>query len=139
MSQNRPVLYAEDDDNDAFLLKRAFRVAEFPNPLFVVRNGQDAIDYLAGAGAYADRAVFPLPSLVLVDLKMPGKSGLEVLLWIRSRETEMPVIIFTSSNQPGDIHQSYQAGANGYLIKPGKPEELLLMVKGIKHFWLRPG
>jgi CheY-like chemotaxis protein len=137
MRDDGPVLYAEDDDNDVFLMKRAFRIAGLLNTLFVVSNGQHAIDYLAGTETYSDRLVYPLPSLVLLDLKMPLKSGFEVLSWIRSEVgMGIPVLILTSSNQPADIHQAYGIGANGFLIKPGKPDELLRMVKGMKQFWL---
>lgn len=137
MKQDLPVLYAEDDANDVFFIERAFRLAQVANPLFIVGTGQDAIDYLAGAGLYANRQQYPMPCLVLLDLKMPLKSGLEVLAWIRAGQgTGLPVLMLTSSNQSSDICQAYSIGANGYLIKPGKPSELLAMVTGIKRFWL---
>jgi CheY-like chemotaxis protein len=137
MKENTPVLYAEDDTNDAFFVERAFGLAQISNPLLIVGTGQDAIDYMAGAGKYSNRLEFPAPCLVLLDLKMPLKSGLEVLAWIRAEHgAGIPVLVLTSSNQASDIYQAYAIGANGYLIKPGKPSELLLMVTGIKHFWL---
>jgi CheY-like chemotaxis protein len=139
MRENAPVLYAEDDENDAFFVERAFRLAQIPNPLFIVGTGQGAIDYLAGAGKYSGRAEHPAPCLVLLDLKMPVKSGLEALAWIRAEQgAGMPVLMLTSSNQASDICQAYALGANSYLIKPGKPSELLTMITGIKRFWLRP-
>jgi len=135
-----PILYAEDDANDAFFTERAFRLAEVENPLVVVVTGQDAIDYLAGAGKYSNRQECPLPCLVMLDLKMPYKSGLEVLAWIRTEfRSEIPVLMLTSSNQASDISQAYTFGTNAYLIKPGKPTELLAMVTGIKRFWLSGG
>ncbi len=133
-----PVLYAEDDENDAFLMQRAFRQLAIPNPLEIVADGKLAVEYLRGTGAYADRQQHPMPCLVLLDLNMPGKSGLEVLKWLRAQPaiSTLPVVVLTSSNQQTDIHRAYIQGANGYLIKPGKPNELLAMVKGINDYWL---
>jgi CheY-like chemotaxis protein len=137
MTGNPPILYAEDDANDAFFVERAFQHAQIINRLVIVETGQEAIDYLAGAGKYSDRMEYPAPCLVLLDLKMPLKSGLEVLEWIRAEhEAEIPVLMLTSSNQTSDICRAYAIGANGYLIKPGKAAELLTMVIGIKRFWL---
>ena len=134
----RPILYAEDEETDSFFLQRAFGKAGVQNPLVVTPNGQDAIDYLSGAGRYQDRTAFPLPCLVLLDLNLPRKSGIEVLRWIREEETTamLPVIILTSSLQEADIRKSYAAGANAYLAKPSQPDELVAMVKSIKEFWL---
>jgi len=139
MSKSAPVLYAEDDPNDAFFLERAFQLAKIPNPLVIVGTGQAAIDYLGGLGEYSNRNEYPTPCLVMVDLKMPLKSGLEVLAWIRSQHgATTPVLVLTSSNQASDISQAYTSGANAFLIKPGKPAELVTMVAGIKRFWLAP-
>ena len=138
MTTDKPVLYAEDDENDVFLMERAFKQAGIGNPLHIVTNGTLAIDYLAGSGLYANREEHPMPCLVLLDLNMPGKSGLDVLKWIRTqpRISTLPIVVITSSNQDSDIHRAYLLGANGYLIKPGKPDELLVMVKGIRDYWL---
>jgi CheY-like chemotaxis protein len=142
-----PVLYAEDDENDSFLIQRAFKQEEVRHPLVIVPDGQAAVDYLTGAGEYANRTQHPVPCLILLDLKMPGKSGLEVLEWIRQHPDIplVPVVMLTSSDQESDIHRAYLLGANGYLVKPNKPEEILAMTKAIKDFWLtvnrspRPG
>jgi CheY-like chemotaxis protein len=135
---SRPILYADDDENDVFLMQRAFSKAGVVNPLCTVQDGREAVDYLAGSGRFADREQHPLPCLMLLDLNMPGKSGLDVLKWLRAQPVTatLPVVVFTSSNQESDIHRAYSLGANGYLVKPGKPDELLTMVKGIKDFWL---
>jgi len=135
---NPPILYAEDDENDAFLANRAFEKAEILNPLVVVSDGKAAIEYLAGTGQYANRTEYPLPCLILLDLKLPRVSGLEVLKWIRSQPSvcTLPVLILTSSNQDGDVHRAYILGANGYLMKPSKTDEMLVMAKGIRDFWL---
>ncbi len=132
------VLYAEDDENDVFFMERAFQQAGIEHRLQAVADGKSAIEYLSGTGAYQSREKHPLPCLILLDLSMPGISGHEVLKWVRSQPATctVPVIVLTSSNQESDIHRAYILGANGYLIKPGKPEELLTMVKGIKDYWL---
>ena len=134
----QPILYAEDEENDVFFLRLAFREAGISNPLQVVSDGQLAMDYLSGAGPFSDRSEYPLPCLVLLDLKMPGKSGLEVLKWIRMTPavSVLPVIMLTSSSTEADIHRAYIQGANGYLAKPGNPDQLLSMVKSIKDYWL---
>jgi CheY-like chemotaxis protein len=132
------ILYAEDDENDVFLMTRALKQAEIFNPLRIVEDGRLAIAYLEGNRPYEDREKHPLPALVLLDLKMPGKNGLDVLKWIRNTPatSTIPVIILTSSNQDSDIHRAYLLGANSYLVKPGKPNELVHMVKGIRDYWL---
>lgn len=134
----KPILYAEDEENDVFLMQRAFKDAAIANCLQTVKDGNQAIEYLTGAGAYVDRSQYPLPCLVLLDLKMPKRSGHDVLQVIRSQPAlcTLPVIVLTSSNQESDVHRAYLLGANGYLIKPGRPNELLTMVKGIRDYWL---
>jgi CheY-like chemotaxis protein len=131
-------LYAEDEDDDAFFMQRAFQQAGLSHPLVIVRDGQEAIDYLSGAGRYADRPAFPLPCLLLLDLNLPKKSGLDVLQWLRreSPVSLLPVIIFTSSLQEADLRRAYAQGANAYLAKPSAPEELIATVKIIHDFWL---
>src|SRR6266540_1854519 len=138
MTTDKPVLYAEDDENDAFLMERAFNQAGIANSLLIVSDGKGAIEYLSGSGPYSNREGHPFPCLLLLDLKMPGKSGFDVLKWVRTQPatSTLPVVVLTSSNQDSDIHRAYLLGANGYLIKPGKPDELLVMVKGIRDYWL---
>ena len=132
------VLYAEDDENDAFLMQRAFRQADVGNPLRVVEDGRLALQYLAGEGVYADRLQHPAACLVLLDLKMPGQSGFDVLKWARAQLTTatLPMVVLTSSSHDTDIQRAYLLGANGYLIKPGRPDQLLSVVKSIRDFWL---
>jgi CheY-like chemotaxis protein len=135
---NAPVLYAEDDENDSFLLNRAFGQAEIINPLVIVSDGNAAIDYLAGNGAHAQRETHPFPCLVLLDLKMPGKSGLDVLEWLQNQPSisTLPILMLTSSSQEKDVRRAYQLGANGYLLKPSTPDGMLSLAKAIKDFWL---
>ena len=138
MNSNKPILYAEDEENDVFLMERAFKKAEIANPLRIVPDGKLAVEYLSGTGGYTDREAHPLPGLILLDLNMPGKHGLEVLEWLRAQPatSTLLVLVFTSSTQDRDVHRAYSLGANGYLIKPGKPDELLVTVKLIKDYWL---
>ena len=133
-----PILYVEDDENDAFLLQRAFTQAEVPNPLVVLNDGGPALAYLAGTGEFANRAEHPFPGLVLLDLNMSGKSGFDVLHWMRHNPCcqSVPAIVLTSSHQEGDVARAYAEYANAYLVKPNKPDELLTLVKALRDFWL---
>jgi CheY-like chemotaxis protein len=134
----KPILYAEDEKNDAFFMERAFEKVGISNPLIVVSDGQAVIDYLAGAVEDADPAQPPAISLLLLDLNLPGKSGLEVLKWVRAQPNlrTLPVLMVTSSIEEADLHRAYNQGANAYLVKPARPAELVTMVKSIKDFWL---
>ncbi len=133
-----PILYAEDEQDDVFFVQRAFKETGILNDLVSVPDGDLAVDYLAGAGAYSNRAKHPLPCLALLDINMPKKSGLEVLKWVRAQPAicALPVIMLTSSSEEADIHRAYIQGANGFLVKPAKPDELLAMVRAIKDYWL---
>jgi CheY-like chemotaxis protein len=107
------------------------------NPIQVAVDGQQAIDYLKGAGKFADRELFPLPCLVLLDLKLPYVMGLDVLEWIRSQPLEsLPVIILSASAQATDVATAYRLGASGFLTKPSEASKLGDIVKSIKDFWL---
>src|SRR5262250_943064 len=111
------VLLVEDDLNDVFLVKRAFKMAQLPTPLKVVTDGEDAIDYLSGEGKYADRRAHPMPKLIVMDIKMPRKTGLEVLEWVKSHRgplRRIPVVIVSFSENPKDINRAYELGANAY-------------------------
>jgi CheY-like chemotaxis protein len=136
-AHSKPILYAEDDENDTFFVTRAMQQAAMANPLVSVPDGGRAMDYLSGKGPYLDRVQHPLPCLALLDLNMPGKSGLDVLKWIRANADlkTLPVLILTSSALEADVQQAYLHGANGYLVKPGGPVDLLTMVRAIKDFW----
>jgi CheY-like chemotaxis protein len=137
--KNDPILLVEDDDNDIFLMQRMVNKAGIPNTLKVARDGREALDYVAGRGQFANRAEFPLPRLVLLDLNLPGKSGLEILKWIREQPAleTLLVIVLTSSNAERDIHDAYRLGANSYLVKPSNPDELLEMFNALKLYWLK--
>jgi CheY-like chemotaxis protein len=137
---NRPacVLLAEDDENDVFFLQQAFKDAEIHEPLQVVSDGQEAIEYLTGEGKFSDRERYPEPTLFISDIKMPQKTGLEVLEWIREQDKFLflPLILYTSSAQPSDIKEAYRLRANGYVVKPASRQQRIDLAKSIKGFWL---
>jgi CheY-like chemotaxis protein len=132
------ILYVEDDESDTFLFQRAFAATGISPRLVVVPTGKTAIDYLSGSGAYTNRIQHPIPQLVLLDLKMPGISGIDVLKWIRRTPTvsTLVVVMLTSSNQDADIHRAYVQGANGYLVKPSNIEDMIVMAKAVNDYWL---
>ncbi|MBA2848957.1 response regulator [Thermosulfuriphilus ammonigenes] len=132
------ILLVEDDPNDVILIKRAFDRARIANPIQVAQDGEEAIAYLAGSEPYHDRSLYPLPMLVLLDLKMPRKSGFDVLAWIRAQEVlrRLPVVVLTSSKDTPDINRAYDLGANSYLVKPVAFEALIEMVKTLGLYWL---
>jgi CheY-like chemotaxis protein len=134
-----PILLVEDDENDVFFLRHAFEIAGITTPLQVSGDGQQAIDYLSGSGSYADRETYPLPCLVLLDLKLPIRMGHDVLRWIRNQpqlETLL-VIVLTSSADPRDIDECYRLGARSFLVKPLSVDRRLEMAKAIKAYWLQ--
>ena len=132
------ILLVEDDEADILLLRRAFRNAHIANPLIEVRDGQAAIQYLSGSGDYADRARYPIPFLILLDLRLPKLSGFEVIAWLREQPqfANVIVVVLTASDHVPDVTKARDLGANSYLVKPGTFEELVQMVKRIKGRWL---
>ena len=117
---NRCILQVEDEANEVFLLQRAFMDVGISNPVQVATDGQMAIDYLVGLGRFADRTSYPVPGLILLDLKLPRRSGREVLHWVRSQPplNRIVVIVFTSVHHMGDVSLAYALGANSFVIKP---------------------
>jgi len=138
MAVHGVVLLVEDNPDDAFLIKRAFKKAKLANPLFVVEDGEEAVAYLAGEGRFSDREAYPFPMLMLLDLKLPKMSGFEVLQWrMEHPETKrLPVVVLTSSNQTPDIARAYDLGASSYLVKPVSFDGLMDMVKVLGMYWL---
>ena len=134
----RALLLVEDNEDDVFLMKRALKAARVLNPLYLVEDGQEAVDYLSGTGRFADREEYPLPAVVFLDLKLPYISGHDVLAWIR-RQKELDglvVIVLTSSNEASDLSRCYALGANSYVVKPPTPEQLEELAKAFKWYWL---
>src|SRR5437867_489725 len=135
---NATILLAEDDPNDVFFIKRGFEKARLVNPLQVVQDGEQAIEYLKGDGPYADRAQFPFPFLLLLDLRLPRKSGFEVLGWLRQQPglKRLTTVVLTSSKEGPDINRAYDLGANSYLLKPPDAEALLELFQRLNGYWV---
>src|SRR5882724_10098857 len=114
------ILLVEDREDDIILVRKAFSAALITNPLQVVRDGEEAIPYLAGEGKYSNCAEYPLPWLILLDLKMPRVDGFEVLRWVRQQDSlqSLIVIVLTSSDAIRDVNRAYQLGANSFMVKP---------------------
>jgi len=132
------VLLVEDDLNDIFLVKRAFKSAHILNPLQIVTDGEEAISYLRGEGKYADRRAHPLQKLIVMDIKMPRRSGFEVLEWVKGKRgplKRIPVVIVSSSNDPTDINRAYELGANAYMIKPMDYRAVEHLFETITRYW----
>ena len=127
------VLHVDDDPNDTTLLQVACAKAAVDFELRNIGDGDEVIDYLSGAGKYADRTLYRLPGLVLLDMKMPRAPGLEILKWIRGHSMlkHLPVIVLSGSELQEDIHLAYAGGANSYLVKPHNFESLVNLVKNI--------
>lgn len=134
----RTILVVDDEESESDLLTSVFGAARIPNPLRFVINGQEAIDYLAGNGQFADRGRNPIPCLVLLDLKMPGITGQEVLAWIRNQAAlrSLVVIILSSSAFPLDVRNAYALGANSFIQKASSYEDTLAMANHLKGWWL---
>ena len=131
------ILVVEDDREDAFFLERAFRKAGLPGFDRVLADGAAAIAYLAGAAPYVDRAAYPLPTHLLLDLKLPKVSGLEVLTWIRRTEglQELQIAILSSSGESADRESAQALGIDGYFVKPSGGTDLLEVVRQIAQLW----
>jgi CheY-like chemotaxis protein len=132
------VLLVEDDLNDIFLVKRAFKLAQIKNPLQIVTDGEEAVNYLRGESKYADREAWPLPKLIVMDIKMPRKTGFEVLEWVKQGHTPLrliPVVIVSSSDSPSDINRAYELGANAYMVKPVDYREVEHLFHAITQYW----
>jgi DNA-binding response OmpR family regulator len=131
------LLLVEDDENDVFFFQRALQKIDFSHALQVVRDGREAVAYLQGSGEYSDRLRFPEPCLVVLDLNLPHKTGLEVLQWIRTHATNphVPVVVLTSSTSEEDLREAYQFGTSSYLNKPAHPDEFVALVRAFTAFW----
>lgn len=133
----RTVLYAEDNADDALFMQMAFSRAGLKQKMLWVNNGEEAILYLDGQGQYADRQKHPLPSLLLLDLKMPIKSGFEVLDWLRAHPElkNLKVVVVTSSGQQSDRDRLQEMGVVDYIIKPSAPSQLAEVVRKGAERW----
>ena len=137
MLNDQYILLVEDDPNDTLLIKRAFDKANLGGQFRAVASGDQAIEYLRGVENYADRGQFPLPFLLLLDLKMPGRDGFEVLRWVRAQSEfrRLLVVVLTSSNLQADVDRAYELGANSYLVKPVEFGEMVNMIQRFEAYW----
>ena len=129
------LLYVEDNLDDRVLFKMACKQANVPFRLLSAEHGKEAVDYLSGAGPFANRRDFPLPDAVLLDVKMPFLDGFDVLCWIRGQRSleNLPVFIFTSSYQHADIHRAYEEKATAFLTKPSEFRALVRLAEALYH------
>ena len=137
--ESMPILLVEDNYNDVLLIQRAFRKAKIQPSMSIVSDGDRAIAYLAKEGEYADSDCFPEPLLILLDLKLPRRSGLEVLAWIQQQPDlkRIPVIVLTSSRENSDLTQAYDLGVNSYLVKPINFHDFVRLIELIGAYWFK--
>lgn len=138
MTTEHTILLVEDNPKDVFLVQRALRKAGVGTPLQVVGDGDAAVQYLEGESAYSDRGTYPLPVLVLLDLKLPRRSGAEVLMWIRQQPQlrRLPVVVLTSSREYADVNRIYDLGANAYIVKPADFDQLVSILRTLELHWI---
>jgi CheY-like chemotaxis protein len=136
--KNDWILEVEDATDDVLLLQDAFARAGILNPVQVLQDGQQAIDYLAGTGRFSDRARFPLPALILLDLNIPKVLGLEVLSWIRHQASlnSIQIVVFSSSDHPAEARAAYRLGVSSYYVKPCNVSERVRIAEEIKCWFL---
>jgi CheY-like chemotaxis protein len=138
MQKSENILLAKDNETDAMLVQRAIEMAGVKARLQVVRDGQEAVDYLSGIDPYTDRIKHPFPKLILLDLKMPRLDGFEVLRIVRGQlHIKLPVIVLTNSENPSDIKRAYELGATSYFRRPDSVEGLDEMIHVLHAYWLK--
>jgi CheY-like chemotaxis protein len=130
-------LLVEDEPDQALLMVRAFHKADVFAPLPLMKSGEEAVRYLSGAVPFQNRARFPLPTLVLLDVNLPGMSGLEVLEWIKLQPSlrGLRVVMLSSSSDPANVNRAYAAGADAFLTKPASFGALVALVEGLQEHW----
>lgn len=138
MPERSVILVAEDEEDYVLLLKQAFSQADIQNPTCFVSTGSELVSYLKGDGKFANRDEYPLPDLLLLDLKLPGYNGFEVLAWVRSHPglTGLRILVLTSSDRTNDVNRAYRLGANSFLVKPYDFEDLVALARLIQEYWL---
>jgi CheY-like chemotaxis protein len=131
------ILLAEDREDDIILLQRAFKEGGIRYPLYIVRDGEEAISYLAGFGRYSNRELYPLPALLLLDLTLPVTDGFEVLRWIRSRPelSDLPVVVLTQSDRIRDVNQAYRLGAFSFIVKTQDFQDAVAFAQSMSEYW----
>ena len=138
MADSLVILLVEDSEDDILIIRKAFKRAGILNPVYAVRDGEAAIAYLSGSGKYAIRDEYPLPALVLLDLKLPKVDGFEVLRWIRQTPgvSALRVVVLTSSDRIRDVNLAYQLGANSFMIKEMDFQNTIELARLLRDFWL---
>lgn len=131
------ILLIEDNADDVFAMKRALRQAQIANPLQVLSDGQEALDYLSGSGKWQDRDLHPLPFIIFLDLKLPYIDGFEILPWLRQQPAlkDVVVVVLTSSAEIKDHERAYALGARSYLVKPPTPDVLNRLLDSLQPYW----
>lgn len=139
MDSSTLILLIEDNEDDAFLIRRALQQAGIKDAIHLAEDGQQAIDYLNGDSKFADRQQFPLPDLILLDLKLPRVMGIDVLKWIRVNPALRPaiVVVLTSSTEDTDADAAYRQGANSFVVKPGSPDKFEALAKCFREYWFQ--
>ena len=135
----RTILAVEDSADEIFFLQKAFEQLGCGQRVHFARDGQEAVDYISGVGVYADRTRFPLPCVVMTDLKMPLVDGFQLITWLRKESSckEIPTFVLTSSRLPEDFAKAYGCGASGYFVKPNAAHSLNTVIKEIEASWQR--
>jgi len=138
MLKEAVILLVEDREDDVLIIAKAFARAALENQVSVVHNGEEAIQYLKGEGQYSDRKKYPLPTLILLDLKMPKVDGFEFLTWLRGQAEfkNTIVLVLTASNAIRDVNLAYQLGANSFMVKPDDFQDVTTMARMLKEYWL---
>lgn len=137
VKSNRTILLVEDDEDDIFIFKRALANAKIDNPLTVVTNGQEAIDYLSHSGKFADANKYPIPFVIFLDLKLPYRDGYDVLTWIRQQSAlkSAVVVVLTGSDETRDHQRAYTLGARSYLVKPPDASDIRRFMDSMVSYW----
>jgi CheY-like chemotaxis protein len=138
MNETRTILLVDDSEDDLFFMRAAFKKAEFSGPVHEVHNGEEAIAYLKGEGAYSDRNEFPMPAVMLLDLNMPRKNGFDVVQWVRAQPglKRISIIILTASMRTEDVERAFDLGATAFLVKPSDLGALAAMIRCLRD-WMR--
>ncbi len=138
-NDSNPILIVDDDPDDLFLIRKAIRENEIPNPVVCVRDGEEALEYLRREDRFAEVPPGPLPSLILLDLNMPRMNGHETLRVLKGDRAlkSIPAVVLSTSASPEDVSKAYELGANAYISKPDSYDKLVATVKALKDFWLQ--
>jgi two-component system, response regulator len=131
------ILLAEDDPEHAALARRAFTKYSIINPIFTVASGAEVLSYLMGEGRFADRREYPRPGLLLLDLKLPGMHGFEVIRWIRAHPEykSLPIVVITAQNNSREVNEAFLLGANSFMIKPVEFADFVQATAGLESYW----